>query len=221
MTPIYINNRNWLTPVQRMVAKLRQIREAHVVIIDNNSTYQPLLDWYVSCGVHVVKLGRNGGPQAPWTLEHLCMGEEFYVVTDPDLDIDNVPLDMLDYLKSGLREFPERIKAGLSLEASDLPDTELGRQVKAWEEKFWQHPMCGFRFFDADVDTTFAMYRADFNALAARNPRRPALRAVRPYTARHLPWYIHPKTMTEEEMFYFACCGRRWSSWANRITGQP
>ena len=46
-TSVVINNRNRLTTTRNMVEKLLSLNpDEHIIIIDNESTYPPLLEWY-------------------------------------------------------------------------------------------------------------------------------------------------------------------------------
>ncbi len=47
-----------------------------------------------------------------------------FIVTDPDLDISSVPLDMVDYLIEALESFKCITKAGFSLKIDDLPEDD-------------------------------------------------------------------------------------------------
>jgi hypothetical protein len=203
-----------------MVEYLQQLPNALPIIVDNDSAWPPLLEWYAKCGVPIIRLGRNGGPMAPWTLRNLSRGSEFYVVSDPDLDLTGVPPDVLLVMAAGLREYPDRIKCGLSLEINDLPPTEVGRAAAEWERQFWRTRLDDF-WWNAPVDTTFAMYRANFHD--TRQRLSPAMRSDRPYTAKHLPWYM-TDSLTAETRHYLQRCGKNWSFWAKRIlkaTGNP
>jgi hypothetical protein len=206
--PIYINNRNRLSTTWAMIEYLQDVPGALPIIVDNASTYEPLLDWYARCGVEIVYC-RNRGPRAPWLVRHVLMTQcAYYVVTDSDLDLTAVPIDVLDVLREGLERYPDRIKAGLSLETYDLPQHFASTSiVQAWERKYWIDRLDA-RWWNADVDTTFALYRvgAEFPGI------RPALRADRPYTARHVPWY---RGESEEDRYYEQHANPQWSTWSN------
>jgi len=62
-----------------------------VLWLDNASTYKPLLDFYESCPYEVVRLPKNHGHTAPWTFLADVFATGPYVVTDPDLDLSEVP----------------------------------------------------------------------------------------------------------------------------------
>ncbi len=190
MIPIYINNRDRLTTTRRMVERLIQIPEAMVVIVDNASTYPPLLEWYATeCPCRVNLLGHNAGPRGAWQgmLDH--SGFDHYIVTDSDLDIDSVPLDVLDVLLEGFRRYPAfngvpTKKVGLSLRIDDIPDGyQFKQRVVSHESQFWTQKL-DEQFYRADIDTTFAMYRVN---PPWNGDYGPSLRTVPPYSARHCP----------------------------------
>ena len=206
--PVYINNFNRLATTRGMVEYLRTIPAALPIIVDNDSTYPPLIDWYRTCDCEIVLLGDNGGPRAPW--EHGCIDlqAEYYAVSDSDLDLSGIPVDVLDVLGSGLRKYPGIIKAGLSLEINDLRDDHpIQRQARAWEGHYW-NARVDEKFFDAATDTTFALYRRGdgYGGWA------PALRADRPYCARHVPFYRSAEEWDEEERYYADHCNRDWAT---------
>lgn len=203
--PVYINNRDRLTTVRAMVEYLQHVKGAETIIVDNASTYPPLLQWYGSGVVEVMRFP-NLGPQAPWKIRDLARGADYYIVTDADLDLTGVPLDVLEVLRDGLERYPNRIKAGLSLEIDDLPDTDESQVIRGWEKRFWRD-RADNRFWNANVDTTFAMYRAGTGWRSVS----PALRADRPYTARHVPWY---QRMDDEELYYSEHANHQWSTWS-------
>ena len=185
-----------------MVEYLLRLPDCAVTIVDNASTYPPLLEWYDGdCPVEVLRQRRNGGPRAA---EAAARGEAAagrdYVITDCDLDLSGVPLDVLDVLRGGLDQYPDVCKAGLSLEIEDLPEDGLvSRHVRILESGHWASRRDG-QFFDAAIDTTFALRRPGRGACVYG----PALRADRPYTARHVPWYISPATLTDEDRYCLA-----------------
>jgi hypothetical protein len=212
--PIWINNRDRLTTTRNMVKKLLTIPGAQPIILDNASTYPPLLDWYATDPCEVIRLPDNRGPWAPWLSRprlNLARGNSHYVVTDSDLDLSRVPPNVLDVLRDGLRRWPRHIKVGLSLEIDDLPPQfESTLFIKDWERQFWVKKM-DYQFFEANTDTTFAMYRANFKWVGAHPSVRPALRADRPYTARHVPWY---REDNNEERYYSEHTNLDWATYA-------
>jgi hypothetical protein len=137
---------------------------------------------------------------------------ERYIVTDPDLDISNIPPNFIDVLDRGLTKYSQFAKCGLSLMLSDLPDTGIGNEAKGWESKFWQHPLDEM-YYAADVDTTLAMYRETVKAHTIN-----AIRTAPPYSARHIPWYYTTfEELPEDEKYYYSS-SKTYTSWSKYLT---
>ena len=219
--PVYINARNLLTPLRKMVDYLLQIPNARPIIIDNDSTWGPLLEYYENdCPVKVVRTGVNGG-KFGWSehmLDHKAEGIEKYVVTDSDLELDGIPLDVLDVLSDGLDSHPGVTKVGLSLDFETIPDDyPMKQDVIDWECQFWRTRTGGF--CHAGIDTTFAMRRAsDPIAFETYGHRR----ADRPYCAGHWPWHWTPTVIEESEEIrhYIETCDTTGLHWTPRTADQ-
>ena len=157
-----------------------------VIIVDNASDYEPLLEWYKSCPYRVVRMDKNYGHRVvweQWLFKQLGISaDDFYILSDPDLEFSSIPDDFLEVMQEGFRRYPKVQKVGFSLEIDDLPDTELGKQVYKHELRFWQNPKDEL-FYEAEVDTTFAMCRVQ--GYSTYN----CLRIAPPYSVRHLAWY--------------------------------
>lgn len=88
-------------------------------------------------------------------------------------------------------------KVGLGLRIDDLPDAYRFReQAITWESQFWHRPVAP-GLFDANIDTTFAIYRGRSEFVFG-----PSLRTGWPYVARHEPWYCDSDNPSEEQRFY-------------------
>ncbi|MCW2549135.1 MAG: glycosyl transferase family 2, partial [Mycobacterium sp.] len=179
-----------------MVSWLERAGVQRICLVDNASTYQPLLEWYEKTPHLVARLRDNLGQLSPWlsnVINTHAIGES-YVVTDPDVVPDDLcPPDAIDYFSQLLEEHPAVRKVGFGLRIDDLPRRyRLRRQVQAWESQFWLDPMdvrsaapaARSPLYCAPIDTTFALYREHTPATMG-----PALRTGWPYVARHLPWY--------------------------------
>lgn len=198
-----------------MVRWLSQILDCRVFILDNASTAPDLLAWYDEIaankpiGLEVVRLKDNLGKFAPWKSGLVdSLPGEFYVVTDPDLDLSGIPLDVLDVLKAGMLKH-NASKAGLSLRLDDLPEDSLvGQEAAHWEAQWWKDK-ADDQFFNAAIDTTFAMYRKS-------KTDGGHIRSAPPYMARHLPWYLNESNMTEEYRYYLSTASSV-SDWGNKM----
>jgi len=173
-------------------------RNCDPIFIDNASDYKPLLNYYSHCPYQVVWMNNNYGKSVIWDqkiLDRLNITGD-YIVTDPDLDLTGIPDNFLDILKEGLRRYPVFDKCGFSLETNDVTDESIyfqGKTIRQWEHQFWVNPMDA-EYFNASIDTTFALYKTDKFSLVA-------LRTNRPYTARHIPWYYDKEKLEDEEYY--------------------
>ena len=198
--PVIITVRDRVTPLRLLVDWLEAIGQSNIWFCDNASTYPPLLEYLENSRYNVVRNELNLGHRGPWLSGLVAeLGEDSaFVVTDPDvIPVETCPLDALEHFKSVLQEYPEVDKVGFSLRIDDLPNHYAHRDdVILWESQFWKdiHPS---GFYNAEIDTTFALYRA---GEGHQNNR--ALRSPFPYTARHFPWYQDSQSPTAEQVFY-------------------
>jgi hypothetical protein len=199
-TPIFVVCRDRLSPLQQLVAWLETAGYRRIVMIDNASTYPPLLEYFDKTPYQVLQLGQNIGHTSPWDnfAVPVLARDAYYVVTDPDvIPTEDCPTDVLEYFHRLLQQFPAFSKVGLGLKIDDLPAHYVLRdQVVKWEKQFWQQEVAD-GVYEAGVDTTFALYR----------PRtayflHPSLRTGEPYVARHLPWYNDSQSLSEEDRYY-------------------
>ena len=64
--PIIINNYNRLTSLKILISSLEKMGYKNLFIIDNASTYPPLLEYYNTCPYKVFRLNNNVGYLALW-----------------------------------------------------------------------------------------------------------------------------------------------------------
>lgn len=177
------------------------------IIIDNASTYGPLLDWYASDPCEVVRLPENVGHHSPWlcgAIERIVPENGYYVVSDPDLNIAGCPDETIQHCINLLDRYPSRTKAGLSIEIKDLPpESPVYHNAIGWESKFWQRKMPNdWQCYDAPIDTTFAVYNKRRRVPLQSSQFMHAVRADRPFTCQHLPFYLTTANFTHEMWHY-------------------
>ena len=220
--PVYINNRDRLTSTKALTEWLLRAGTKNIVILDNDSTYLPLLEWYNSLpeGTEVVRQG-NLGPWGFWGCNRQEMQRTPYVVTDSDLvPSDCCPLDLIARLLSLLMGNPGCGKVGPGLRLDNVPD--LSREFitngdgKGWEGEgvFWKRRHSSDAF-NAPIDTTFAIYNAYSPWIGAGWQN---IRTDLPYVVEHTPWYI-AKPFSEEEQYYRDHANNSWShvTWPSPI----
>lgn len=202
--PIIINNFNRCASFFQLVDFLRSTGHSNLYVIDNASTYPPLLEQYAKEKLRVFHLRKNIGCFALWKTriaEYFL--NNYYVYTDPDVvPTESCPNDFMTYFKNILDRSKGLEKVGFALKVDDLPDWyELKAKVIAHESQFQSKRIDGAgNLFDAPIDTTFALYRPH----AQGGYWLSAIRTGEPYVARHLPWYSDTRQHTAEERYYRA-----------------
>ena len=210
--PVIINSFNRITSLRKLIGWLERAGFDEIIIIDNSSTFPPLLQ-YLRESSHRVIYGPNGGPYALWKNKVLWhyIRNRFYIYTDADVVPDeecplNLPQRMFEILISNIAAQ----KIGLGLRIDNLPNSYAKKaHVIAWESKYWQNEIATGVFI-APVDTTFALYRP-FSAGWESN----ALRTGFPYVALHTPWYENSASPSDEDLYYYNTVMKGASTWSD------
>lgn len=216
--PVFIICRDLVTWLKRTVAWLEKSGQTEIYLIDNDSRYPPLLDYYAKTPHTVIRLGENIGKRGPWkrdVIAKYAKGRRF-VVTDPDIEpIAECPFDLFDRCSEVLDADPKLVKVGPSLAIDDLPDYyEHKQQVIERQSQFWDDKLKVDAGFFAPIDSVMALYREDqFDQLRTN----PAVRLGHPYIARHIPWYTRSKRPSKELAFYRDRAGARYGGWAKKV----
>lgn len=198
--PVIINNYNRINHLLQLIAWLEKAGMRHIFIIDNASSYPPLLDFYKTTPHTVIQLSANIGYKSIWdTNIHLWFRGLPYIYTDPDvLPIENCPLNAVEYFQQILTKNPEITKVGFGIKTDDIPGYFRNKEtVLKWELKFWDEPY-GDNLYKADIDTTFALYREN----TVKQQWGKTLRTSGKYMVRHLPWYENEENISDEEKYY-------------------
>lgn len=198
--PIILNNFNRLTYLQRVVQSLQARGCDNIYVIDNQSTHEPLLEYYRSAGLKVFYLDQNVGYLALWTTsvgEHFI--DDYYVYSDSDvMPAPECPNDFLSVFRTALDRHPRIGKVGFGLKISDLPEHYALRDDVVKNESRLLAASGGQGLYRAAIDTTFALYRPG----VVGGSWIPALRTGEPYVAMHLPWYEDSANPSPEEQNY-------------------
>lgn len=215
-TPIFLIAYNRLDPLQRVVGWLERAGYRNLHIIDNASTYPPLLEWLAASPHAVHRMDKNYGHLVLWDsgrFDDVILHRNF-VLNDCDvLPVEDCPADVVERLAKILERYPNFTKVGLSLKIDDLPDHyALKPKVLEWEAPFWEHPLENATLYEAAVDTTFAYYRPGITPKDQRWWR--SLRTAAPLTARHLPWYADTSHPSAEDIYYQTHLKEMSSQWS-------
>ena len=212
-TTILLNNFNRLSSTRNMYEFLKQRGFTNIIILDNASTYPPLLEWYATLNENeVIRFNINFGAHCLFESGFVAnyQHHEYLVYSDSDLELNpNMPDDFLEIMRNLLLKFNE-YKIGLALQIDDVPFDCYRNCFTGTidhERQFWTNEIEKDVYF-AMVDTTFCLLR---------NPAHHDLRALRiagNFTAKHLPWYQRYSQLNEEEKYFAEHAGSQ-SNFAN------
>ena len=219
--PIYIISFNRLEYIRQTLEWLEAYGYTNITIIDNKSDYQPLLEFYKTCGHKVIYMNKNYGHFVFYKAPRFFLSRlfSFFILTDPDLaPIEDCPRDFVEQFVKTMVYYPKYQKVGFSLKIDDL--AEIHRVEINWEKRFWESsavldfPESTYKIYHAACDTTFAL-----NSPAIYTPNlRTAGNSIRlgvPYQVRHLPWYV--TSLNDEELNYINSARKDISNWSAYI----
>ena len=201
--PIFINARDRLSVMKRLIDWLLGAGYRKLIILDNASTYPPLLEYYTALEsdwrVKIIRLGKNFGFKALWlsnVLERLKIATP-YVYTDPDvLPIEHCPKDFVKRLMKFLDDNHEIRKVGLGLVREDITFFDKAR-VQEIEAAYYENHLVGENLYHVQVDTTLALY-----SNVRHYSLRFSLRTTGDLRLYHLPWYFDYDNLPADERYY-------------------
>lgn len=213
--PVFIPCRDRLTTLVDLIGWLESVDNAEIYLIDNASTWGPLLDFYETTDHSVIRTGGNHGHKVGWTKR--IIGEQAkgrrFIYTDPDLiPVDDCPADAIAQMADVLNTNRWAVKCGFALKIDDLP--EWSKPAHDWELPYWSRWDAHVEAWRAPIDTTFALYDA---RQVYRHTYQPAYRLPKPYLMRHLPWYSDPHALSEEEAYYVGHADPTISNWTRDV----
>lgn len=218
---MFVPSFNAVTYLKMMVEQLSDLGCRNIIVVDNASTYKPMLSYLnrLPAAVTVVKLKQNLGPRnLVYDPLNFSVFPKLFCVTDPDLVFNSeMPRDFIEQLLNISMEL-ECGKVGLALDISDREkmiqdDIRVGERLKIWEHeaRHWKQKIYnlsdGQPVFKAEIDTTFALYNKDFfqpfdGGRFSLGKFLSATRVGGNFTCQHLPWYKENGLPAEEESYY-------------------
>ena len=227
-TPIVINNRDRLDSTKALVESLYSRGYSNIVILDNGSTYQPLLEWYGTQNLAYVFFN-DVTVQTHMTLDHLfhhtqheyfvqLLKDSWYVYTDSDLTLhSDVPENFIEDLINICAKYNVH-KVGLGLKVDDMVE-ELYTSQEYWKlMKFMSEYESQFchedrlmpengdicELFRSPIDTTFAVYRPNASIYSTNGTwdTPDSIRTGYPYICKHEPFYYDLADYPADEYYY-------------------
>lgn len=182
-----------------MVEKLLLLNpDEQIIIIDNGSKYEPLLEWYYSIQDKVeVIWGKNEGHLALWAIGLNKQLPELFVYTDSDIELNaDFPKNWKQIMSVYYHKYGFG-KVSLGIKIDDLPEHyRYINQVKRNEGRWWLNQIEP-NVYTADTDTTFSLIKN-----IGENPFKSIRLCHDNMISRHIPWYIDLENLDEEEKYY-------------------
>lgn len=197
--PVIIMNRDLLTWTKAMVEKIKQFDNVgEIIIVDNDSTYEPLIQWYNTNPCKIIYTQKNLGHTSAWSSGVVdSLDCDYYVVTDPDLGLDDIPNDALTYLYDNLIK-NKLDKIGFGLEWKCITrQSQYYNHLMTYEKTRWDESRIKDGIYlDIPIDTTFALYTKKHYYIGGASTGNP-------YVAKHFPWYLSQEERNNNEEFMF------------------
>lgn len=207
----FINCRDRIETLKKLIDWLEVFGIKNIILVDNKSSYKPLLDYYKKTQCQVLPLDRNAGHKAPWDSMAIPImaKNRYYILSDPDIiPVESCPVNAIEYFFSILQKYKNIQKVGFGLKIDDIPDYyHLKDTVIKWEKQFWLKEIEP-NIYLAPIDTTFALYRPNSTYELGRS-----LRTGKPYIARHAPWYQNLEHLSSEEKYYMKSSSELVNTW--------
>lgn len=206
-----------------------------IVIIDFGSTYMPTVEFLQGLERKGIKVYWKKKIYAPRGLNRLNRNVQHYfethpksnyVITDPDIALDNTDGDILDVYSHLLDALPEIGTVGPMLRINDIPDHyQYKDKVQTDHEKhFWskevesvQYKNKSINYSFTRIDTTFGMYRI---GTQWKRLMTIAIRTMSPYLAKHLDWYFDSDNLPPDQEYYMKHASERIANWSRFKKGE-
>jgi hypothetical protein len=222
-TPIVILNRDRLNPLKEQVDVLRRKGYSNITIIDNQSTYPPLLEWYKESGVDVfyndVTENSCHAFRDLVMIKHPKFVEitsNWYVFNDSDIiPLETVPDNFIEDLINYAKKH-NKSKVGMSIKIDDIDlNYPLNAWVHSYESTYWTNAILDgdVELYPHPIDTTFAVHAP--NAIPTWSSN--TLRAGIPYIVKHAPFYYDPNNLPDDEKYYLSNMNKASSNWSSKV----
>jgi hypothetical protein len=222
--PIVIINRDRFIPLVKQIEVLKFYGYSNIVIIDNMSTYPPLLEWYRRNEVDIFYNNITENSHNAFrdlvlanVTKFVDITSDWYVFNDSDIipDINVVPQDFIQHLIDFATKY-KKPKVGMSIRIDDIDlSYPLNNWVYSYESSYWTNEIVDrdVKLYPHPIDTTFAVH-APYTVPTWSND---TLRAGHPYIVKHAPFYYDPENLPEDEKYYLKHMNKKSSNWSSKV----
>lgn len=213
--PIIVPVFNLVSYAKFMVEQLKERGLNNFIICDNNSTYQPMIDYLneLSKTDRVVMFDQNLGPRIfAERQEFLSVLPEYFILSDPDLIFnDDLPKNFISKMKRIIDTYNVS-KAGFAIDIEKTKDKFFNHnQVQIWEGRYWSNHINLYPerddIFFAPIDTTFCLYKKsvliqELKKVNYETTLVPSVRIAGRFTCQHMGWWKDQPVPQDEMDFY-------------------
>jgi hypothetical protein len=222
--PIVILNRDRLDPLKEQVECLTSYGYTNIIIIDNYSTYQPLLDWYSTQTYATIFHNTLTDNSCHAFRDLVLMGHplftsiisNWYVFNDSDIiPAKGVPANFIEHLIEYAKKYGKS-KVGMSIEINDIDRSyPLNEWVYSYESTYWTNAIIDgdVELYPHPLDTTFAVHSPGTIPTWSDD----TLRVGYPYVVKHAPFYYDPLNLPTDERYYIEHLNPNSSNWSSKV----
>ena len=186
-------------------------------MLDNNSTYPPLLDYYkdikseLKDKITIKRLNKNYGHTVYLKLKKQL--PNIFILSDPDLELNkNMPPNFAEvFLKISNKYKIYKVGSAINIKDKDQFTKYInpmsGLTNYEWEKQFWTMPIKDdtYELYKADIDTTLCLVNNNYKRSDIGCYDHEAIRMAGDFTVKHLPWYKNylESTIPKDELYYY------------------
>jgi len=232
MIPIFIITCERLEVLKKSIQSYHDCIKTpfEIIIIDFGSTYKPTIEFLKNLEREKTKVYWKARIKHPKGLNRIDRNIQDYfkthpgsnyVVTDPDIALDNVDGDIFNVYSYLLNAMPEIEVVGPMLRIDDIPDYYRNKKIveSRHYKNFWSKERNYIQYknktieyiHSKHIDTTFAMNRA----WTRWRRLKLCIRTLSPYLAKHLDWYLDLDNPTPDQKHYIEYASSAISNWSN------
>lgn len=211
--PLIIPVFNQLTYLKNLINWWRWYHPENLIhVVDNGSTYKPLIDFYSTIqndNIGVYRFEQNTFiPNLKEFINNPNIPKfDYYIISDPDImPHPNTPINFLEIWKSYIDNHNFH-RVGFNLITKDLPSYLNEREMIIGNEtELLSNKVCSYNGFDAfraPIDTTFCLYSSKNGGWKSPMDGGDWGNCLRLFDAFHLGWYIDGDNLNPEMKYYF------------------
>lgn len=220
--PALIIGYNQLTFIRNMVKQLEKYT-SDIIIVDNNSSYPHLLDYYKNEFKYTLLRQKHNYGYRVYQRQFIQnLVGDIYILTDPDLTLNpNLPNNFLQEL-IGISNYYNAQRVGFALDIffDDLRTdvTYRGKSIQEWESNFWKNPLPytinpNLKLYRAVIDTTFCL-------IHRRHHPNINIRVAGDFTCDHIPWHKDFRNQLEEGEYEYYFKNNNTTNWYGTKNGK-